>query len=115
MGEALANYCLSASINSYSPHKRCMCSMAERAETGLSWHTLLIKEVNAVCAQLPRLCLCSEFVGKRAAELSSAVDKDVYLSFILLGMRTTDSYLMGDNVIFCNKIHIFDYLENPND
>lgn len=81
MGEALANYCLSASINSSSPHKRWMHSMAEGAGTGLNWHTLLIKEVNTqpVSSAVALFRVSNE---RRAAEIACAVDIRVYLSFI---------------------------------
>lgn len=76
MREALANYCLSASINSNPPHKRCMHLMARRAETGLNWHTLLSKEVN-MQPVASAMALFRVRERRDDAEISSAADKTV--------------------------------------
>lgn len=50
--------------------------------TGRNWHTLLIEEVNM--QPVASAVVLLELVRRRAAEISSAVDVNVYLSFILL-------------------------------
>lgn len=78
----LANYCLSASINLNSPNKRCTRALAKRVEIGLNWHTLLIKEVNMQpLAPAVALFLCVRV--SEGGSVSSAVDINVYSSFIL--------------------------------